>query len=67
MEGVRRQRPDVRAYAGRQGVDLDAFVQSMAPVLTSEHVGRTVLEIATGRLSGHRAYALASAGASALD
>ena len=57
----------VRAYAGRQGVDVDAFVQSMSPVLTSEHVGKTVLEIATGRLSGHRAYALTSAGASALD
>ena len=57
----------VQAYAGRQGVDVDAFVQSMAPVLTSEHVGKTVLEIATGRLRGHHAYALASAGASALD
>ena len=57
----------VQAYAGRQGVDVDAFVQSMAPVLTSEQVGKTVLEIATGRLRGHHAYALASAGASALD
>ena len=57
----------VRAYAGRQGVDIDAFVHSMAPVLTSEHVGKTVLDIATGRLRGHQAYALASAGASALD
>ena len=57
----------VQAYAGRQGVDVDAFVQSMAPVLTSDQVGKTVLEIATGRLRGHHAYALASAGASALD
>ena len=57
----------VQAYAGRQGVDVDAFVHSMAPVLTSEHVGKTVLDIATGRLRGHHAYALASAGASALD
>jgi hypothetical protein len=39
----------------------------MAPVLTPEMVGKTVLEIAGGRLRGHRAYALASAGASALD
>lgn len=57
----------VRAYAGWQGVDVDEFVHSMAPVLTSEHVGKTVLDIATGRLRGHHAYALASAGASALD
>ena len=57
----------VQAYAGRQGLDVDAFVQSMAPVLTSDQVGKTVLEIATGRLRGHHAYALASAGASALD
>jgi NAD(P)-dependent dehydrogenase (short-subunit alcohol dehydrogenase family) len=57
----------VQAYAGRQGLDVDAFVQSMAPVLTSDQVGKTVLEIATGRLRGRHAYALASAGASALD
>ena len=57
----------VQAYAGRQGVDVDSFVHSMAPVLASEHVGKTVLEIASGRLRGHHAYALASAGASALD
>ena len=41
----------VRAYAGRQGVDVDAFVQSMAPVLTAEQVGKTVLDIATGGCS----------------
>jgi NAD(P)-dependent dehydrogenase (short-subunit alcohol dehydrogenase family) len=57
----------VTAYAGRQGVDVDAFVQSMTPVLTSEHVGKTVHEIASGRLGGHHAYALASGGTSALD
>ena len=57
----------VRAYAGRQGVDVDAFVQSMAPVLTAEQVGKTVLDIATGGLLGHHSYALASAGATALD
>jgi NADP-dependent 3-hydroxy acid dehydrogenase YdfG len=57
----------VHAYAGRQGVGVDAFVQSMAPVLTSEQVGKTVLDIATGGLRGHHAYALASAGATALD
>ncbi|MDT5019397.1 MAG: hypothetical protein QOD39_5557 [Mycobacterium sp.] len=57
----------VQAYAGRQGVDVDAFVQSMAPALTSGQVGKSVLDIATGRLRGHRAYALTSSGASALD
>lgn len=57
----------VQAYAGRQGVDVNAFVQSMAPVLATDQVGKTVLEIATGRLRGHHAYALDSTGASALD
>jgi NAD(P)-dependent dehydrogenase (short-subunit alcohol dehydrogenase family) len=57
----------VQAYAGHQGVDVDAFVEAMAPVLTSETVAKTVLDIASGRMHGHHAYALASAGASALD
>src|SRR5215475_7206863 len=36
----------VAAYAGRQGVDLDTFVQSLQPALTAEQVGKSVLEIA---------------------
>jgi NAD(P)-dependent dehydrogenase (short-subunit alcohol dehydrogenase family) len=56
----------VAAYAERQGVDLDTFVQSLQPALTAEHVGKSVLEIATGERRGHLAYTLSSAGLSPL-
>jgi NAD(P)-dependent dehydrogenase (short-subunit alcohol dehydrogenase family) len=57
----------VAAYAERQGVDVDTFVQSLQPALTAEQVGKCVLELATGGRRGHRAYALSSAGLSPLD
>ena len=56
----------VAAYAERQGVEFDKFVQSLQPALTAEHVGKSVLEIATGEQRGHRAYTLSSAGLSPL-
>ena len=56
----------VAAYAERQGVDVDTFVQSLQPALTAEQVGKSVLEIATGERIGHRAYTLSSAGLSPL-
>jgi NAD(P)-dependent dehydrogenase (short-subunit alcohol dehydrogenase family) len=56
----------VAAYAERQGVDVDTFVQSLRPALTAEQVGRSVLEIATGGRPDHRAYMLSSAGLSPL-
>jgi NAD(P)-dependent dehydrogenase (short-subunit alcohol dehydrogenase family) len=56
----------VAAYAERQGVDVDTFIQSLQPALTPEQVGKSVLEIATGERSDHRAYALNSAGLSPL-
>lgn len=56
----------VAAYAARQGVDVDTFVQSMPPALTPEQVGKSVLEIATGEQRGHRAYMLSSGGLSPL-
>ena len=56
----------VAAYAKRQGVDVDTFVQSLLPALTAEQVGKSVLEIATGLQRGHRAYTLTSAGLSPL-
>jgi NAD(P)-dependent dehydrogenase (short-subunit alcohol dehydrogenase family) len=56
----------VAAYAERQGVDVDTFVQSLQPALTAEQVGKSVLEIATGQRIGHRAYTLSSAGLSPL-
>lgn len=56
----------VAAYAKRQGVGVEEFVQSMQPALTAEQVGKSVLEIATGQLRDHRAYTLSSAGLSPL-
>ena len=56
----------VAAYAKRQGVGVEEFVQSMQPALTAEQVGKSVLEIATCQLRDHRAYTLSSAGLSPL-
>ena len=55
----------VAAYAQRQGVDVDTFVQSSGPALTAEQVGRSVVELASGGRRG--AYLLTSAGLSPLD
>ena len=57
----------VAAYAERQGVDVDTFVKSSGPALTADQVGKSVLEIAIDQQQNHRAYALTSAGLSALD
>jgi NAD(P)-dependent dehydrogenase (short-subunit alcohol dehydrogenase family) len=57
----------VAAYAARQGVDVDTFVQSSGPVLTAERVGRAVLEIAGAGRPEHDAYLLTSAGLSPLS
>ncbi len=57
----------VAAYAERQGVDVDTFVQSAGPALTAEQVGRSVLEIATGKRHDGGAYLLTAAGLSPLD
>lgn len=54
----------VAAYAERQGVDVDSFVQAAGPALTPEQVGKSVLEIATGAAKGHDAYLLTAAGLS---
>jgi hypothetical protein len=56
----------VAAYAERQGVAVDMFVQSSRPALTAEQVGKSVLEIATGERWDHRAYTLTSVGLSPL-
>jgi NAD(P)-dependent dehydrogenase (short-subunit alcohol dehydrogenase family) len=56
----------VAAYAERQGVDVDTFVQSSGPALSAEQVGKSVLEIASGRSGAHDAYLLTSAGLSPL-
>jgi NAD(P)-dependent dehydrogenase (short-subunit alcohol dehydrogenase family) len=56
----------VAAYAGRQGVDVDTFVQAGGPALTAEQVGRSILEIANGHHRDHGAYLLTAAGLSPL-
>jgi NAD(P)-dependent dehydrogenase (short-subunit alcohol dehydrogenase family) len=56
----------VAAYADRQGVDVDEFVQSMPPILTAEQAGKSVLDIVSAGRPEHRAYALSSAGLSPL-
>ncbi|OBI40016.1 SDR family oxidoreductase [Mycobacterium colombiense] len=56
----------VAAYANRQGVDVDSFVQASGPALSAEQVGKSVLEIATGEAAGRDAYLLTSAGLSPL-
>ncbi|MGB9225321.1 SDR family NAD(P)-dependent oxidoreductase [Mycobacterium sp.] len=61
----------VTAYAERQGVDVDTFVKSSGPVLTTEQVGLSVLEIARDIARGaqreHDAYLLTAAGLSPLS
>jgi NAD(P)-dependent dehydrogenase (short-subunit alcohol dehydrogenase family) len=56
----------VAAYAERQGVDVDTFVQSSGPALGAEQVGRAVLDIAGGEPGDPGAYLLTSSGLSPL-
>jgi hypothetical protein len=56
----------VAAYADRQGVDVDTFIDAGGPSLTPEQVGRSVSELATRRDSGHGSYLLTAAGLSTL-
>jgi len=56
----------VAAYAERQGVDTDTFVQASGPALSAEQAGRSVLEIAIGDPTDNDAYLLTSSGLSAL-
>lgn len=56
----------VAAYAGRQGVDVDTFVQAGGPTLTAEQVGRSITAIAGGQQRDHGAYLLTAAGLSLL-
>src|SRR4051794_247403 len=43
----------VTGYAERQGVDRDAFIAAMAPVLTPDVVAKAVLEAAADPVSEH--------------
>lgn len=57
----------VAAYAERQGVDVESFLQAAGPALTAEQVGKSVLGIAIGEAADHDAYLLTSAGLAPLD
>jgi NAD(P)-dependent dehydrogenase (short-subunit alcohol dehydrogenase family) len=57
----------VSAYAERQGIDVDAFVAALAPVLTPDHAGKSILDIASAPHPDHRAYTLTSAGLTPLS
>ena len=57
----------VAAYAGRQGIDVDTFLQAGGPALTAEQVGQSVLAIAGGADRDHGAYLLTAAGLSPLS
>ncbi|MEC4762658.1 SDR family oxidoreductase [Mycobacterium sherrisii] len=50
------------AYAAREGLAVDKFVESTGPALTAEHVGDVVVALATGDIRGHDAYLLAASG-----
>jgi hypothetical protein len=55
----------VAGYAARQGVDRDAFVDGLQPVLTAEQVGKAVLELAADSAPAAE-YQLSGAGLRAL-
>ncbi len=57
----------VAAYAERQGVDVDTFVQSLRPALTPEQVGKSLLDIAIGDRGDQRVYTLTASGLSPLE
>jgi hypothetical protein len=57
----------VSAYAERQGVDVDAFVAALSPVLTPDQAGKSILDIAITPHPDHRAYTLTSAGLTPLS
>jgi NAD(P)-dependent dehydrogenase (short-subunit alcohol dehydrogenase family) len=52
----------VSAYAERQGVDVDAIVAAMPPVLTPDQAGKSILDLASAPHPERGAYTLTSAG-----
>lgn len=56
----------VAAYAERQGIDIDAYLEAFGPILTPEQVGRSVRDIASNRAEHHDAYLLTAAGSAPL-
>jgi hypothetical protein len=54
----------VAAYAERQGVSLDDFIDGLGPALVPELVGKSVLELVSAGHRGHGSYVLSAAGLS---
>jgi NAD(P)-dependent dehydrogenase (short-subunit alcohol dehydrogenase family) len=54
--------PAVAAYARSQGVEVAAFLESRGPMLTTEHVGRAIVDLATGSGHDRDAYLITSDG-----
>jgi NAD(P)-dependent dehydrogenase (short-subunit alcohol dehydrogenase family) len=52
----------VAAYAEREGLDVETFMNRRGPALTAEQVGKSVLELASTEHPDHHAYMLSSAG-----
>jgi NAD(P)-dependent dehydrogenase (short-subunit alcohol dehydrogenase family) len=52
----------VAAYAERQGVTVETFLEGFGPALTPDQVGKSILDIAGNKSSDQRAYTLTSAG-----
>ena len=52
----------VTAYAGRAGIDVDAFVKQLGPALAPEHVGKHIADLASSTDQASGAYLLSPDG-----
>jgi NAD(P)-dependent dehydrogenase (short-subunit alcohol dehydrogenase family) len=57
----------VAAYARRDGLDVDEYLERAGPALAPEDVGKATLDLVTSTQRGPGAYLLTPAGLSALD
>jgi NAD(P)-dependent dehydrogenase (short-subunit alcohol dehydrogenase family) len=57
----------VAAYARREGLDLDTYLERLGPGLTPDDVGKAALDLVTSTQHGPGAYLLTPAGLSPLD
>ena len=59
-------RVGVAAYAQRAGISIEAFQDQLAPVLTTEHLAKTIADVVTDESYSDAAYSLTSMELSAL-
>jgi len=57
----------VAAYAARQGVDVDTFLEVLGPALTPEQVGKAIVQLAAGPGHDHPSYLLTAEGLSPIS